>query len=222
MGNIYLIKNTINNKIYVGQTMRPVEERFKEHLRKSDSIDTHLYRAMRKYGKENFYYEVIEDNLPYSTLLIQEQYWIEHYDSYNNGYNETVGGEGYLKYTDEQILSLWNKGLNCTQIANTLKSDCGHISKRLTTLGVSHADKINRIQEENFKREYDPVLQLTKDGQLIKEWNTATEIERETGMLRSNIKSCCNGKLKTAYGFVWKRKNKEGPQRPNKQENNVN
>lgn len=91
--------------------------RFKEHLRKSENIDTHLYKAMRKYGKDKFYYEILESNLEYSQLLQREQYWISYYNSYKNGYNDTLGGEGYLKYADQEILSLWQDGLNCSNIA---------------------------------------------------------------------------------------------------------
>lgn len=213
MGSIYLIRNIINNKVYVGQAMRTVEERFKEHLRKSDILNTHLSKAIRKYGKNNFYYEIIEDNLPYNILLEREQYWIKYYNSYNNGYNDTQGGEGYLKYSDEELLELWEKGFNCTEIAKILNANLVSISTQLTQLGIDNDKKIQRIRIKNQEKERDPVLQLTKDGQLIKEWNTAAEIERETGMSRSNIKACCNGKLKTAYGFIWKRKNTYGPQR---------
>lgn len=213
MGSIYIIKNTVNNKVYIGQTIQPVDVRFKEHLRKSEIIDTHLYKAMRKYGKDKFYYEILESNLEYSQLLQHEQYWISYYNSYKNGYNDTLGGEGYLKYTDHEILSLWQNGLNCSNIAKQLNTNTALISSRLQNLGITKEQIDQRVKEQNSKREYDPVLQFTKDGILIKEWPNATIIERETGMQRSNIKACCNGKLQTAYGYIWRRKNKEGPQR---------
>lgn len=48
------------------------------------------------------------------------------------------------------------------------------------------------------------VLQYKKDGEFVKEWVSASEIERQLGYNRGNISSCCKGKLKTAYDFVWK------------------
>ena len=48
------------------------------------------------------------------------------------------------------------------------------------------------------------VLQFTKSGEFIREWPSAYEAERELGIAQPNICSCCNGKLKSAGGYVWK------------------
>lgn len=59
MGFIYKIYNDVNNKVYVGQTNGTIEERFKQHLKKVNSVDRKtypLYNAMRKYGIEHFFY----------------------------------------------------------------------------------------------------------------------------------------------------------------------
>lgn len=53
------------------------------------------------------------------------------------------------------------------------------------------------------------VLQYTKDGQLIKEWTCAKDASDELGINRGSIASCCNGKLKTAGGYVWKHKSED-------------
>lgn len=49
-----------------------------------------------------------------------------------------------------------------------------------------------------------PVLQFTLDGEFIKTYPSAKEAERQTGINRTSISYCCNGKLKTAGGFIWK------------------
>ncbi len=51
------------------------------------------------------------------------------------------------------------------------------------------------------------VIQFDLNGKLIKEWISTNEIERQLGYIHSNISLCCNGKRKTAYGYVWKYKN---------------
>lgn len=53
---IYKITNNLNNKIYIGQTSRTIAERFLEHINAANkgTLNTHLCRAMRKYGVENF------------------------------------------------------------------------------------------------------------------------------------------------------------------------
>ena len=93
MSYIYKITNTINGKIYIGKTNRTVEERFKEHCRKSErerSEQRPLYNAMNKYGIKNFIIEQIEE-CPYDIASEREKYWIEYYGSFKYGYNATLG-----------------------------------------------------------------------------------------------------------------------------------
>jgi hypothetical protein len=48
---------------------------------------------MKKYGKEHFFIELIEE-CPIEKLNEREQYWIAKKDTYHNGYNATIGGDG--------------------------------------------------------------------------------------------------------------------------------
>lgn len=92
MTGIYKITNKINNKSYIGQSIH-IERRFYEHQHESYWDDSKiLYQAFRKYGLNNFTFEVIEECAP-EDLNIKEQYWINFYHSYPNGYNMTCGGE---------------------------------------------------------------------------------------------------------------------------------
>lgn len=56
----------------------------------------------------------------------------------------------------------------------------------------------------NRKDESKPIQQFTKDGVFIKEYPSMKEAERQTGFYQSNISSCCNGKQKSAYGYIWR------------------
>ena len=141
MGFIYKITNNINNKIYIGKTNRDISTRFQEHIDSSNSINSpsynyHLHRAFRKYGIENFSIDKIEE-VSEELINERERYWIKYYDSYNNGYNLTLGGEGNLIYKDEDILKLWRQGLSQTEITEQLGITHGNISKRLDSLGIS-------------------------------------------------------------------------------------
>lgn len=49
-----------------------------------------------------------------------------------------------------------------------------------------------------------PIQQYTRQGELVKEWQSAKQVERELGYNNGNINSCCNGKRKSAYGFIWR------------------
>ena len=98
MQGIYKITNLITKKIYIGKT-NDSDRRWKNHQRLAftsghKEYNKILYQSMRKYGIENFSFEIIEELEDYSISGEREQYWIKYYDSYNNGYNETLGGDG--------------------------------------------------------------------------------------------------------------------------------
>lgn len=107
---IYKITNIKNNKVYIGQTIRPIEQRFHRYLNDAlnNVIDTHFARAIRKYGKENFIIEQIDTAQNQDELNKKEQYWIKYYNSVGNGYNETdaiskCGGNTYQSKTEEEM-----------------------------------------------------------------------------------------------------------------------
>ena len=86
---IYKIVNKINGDIYVGKTTKTLEERFRKHRHKHKNVNTHLYKAMRKYGVENFEIFAIEECT--GNLNEREMHWIE---TLAPKYNMTLGGEG--------------------------------------------------------------------------------------------------------------------------------
>ena len=94
MAVIYKITNIINNRGYVGQTMHSPEKRWKNHLyvAKTDGPMV-ISRAIRKYGEKNFKFEVIEECLA-EEINSRETHWIEYHDTFHNGYNSSMGGEG--------------------------------------------------------------------------------------------------------------------------------
>lgn len=94
-GRVYLVTNVLTRDQYVGQTIRSVAVRWKEHLRLSRSAsECHLHRAIRKYGTENFSIELLE-NTSVATLDAQEQYWI---NQLSPAYNMVPGGSNGLRY----------------------------------------------------------------------------------------------------------------------------
>ena len=103
-GYIYIIKNKINEKVYIGQTLLSVEERFKQHTKPSNSKKHYkIYKAMNKYSVENFYYEILESDVSEEDINEREIFWIEKYDSFKNGYNSNPGGYGRTIYKDIDI-----------------------------------------------------------------------------------------------------------------------
>ena len=76
MGIIYQCTNLVNNKIYIGQTIRTLEERKKEHLKKAINDGTYFHNAILKYSKENFQWSILGE-YPNEQLNYWENYWIE-------------------------------------------------------------------------------------------------------------------------------------------------
>jgi group I intron endonuclease len=90
---IYKITNTINNKIYIGLSTKSVEK--STNYLGSGEIQS---RAIKKYGKENFIKEILEDGISCMQILSEREiYWINEYNSTDHsiGYNITKGGEGF-------------------------------------------------------------------------------------------------------------------------------
>jgi group I intron endonuclease len=98
MIGIYKIVNKINKKIYIGKSIN-IEKRWKEHIRHSkeghQSHNIPLHKAIIKYGKENFIFEVIQE-CDTDILNDLEKFYIKKYNSNNKkiGYNVTNGGDG--------------------------------------------------------------------------------------------------------------------------------
>ena len=113
---IYKITNKINGKVYIGQTIRPVEYRFHRHINDAmhNILDTHFARAIRKYGPDQWQLEVIDAATTQDELNQKEQYWIKYYNSVEEGYNETdaiskCGGNTYQSKTEEELKEIGEK-----------------------------------------------------------------------------------------------------------------
>ena len=66
--------------------------------------------------------------------------------------------------------------------------------------------KISGKSQSKIEKQSIPVLQFSKDGAFIKEWQSAREAQRKLGIAQQSICACCQRKLKSAGGFVWKYK----------------
>ena len=162
MIGIYKIENLTNGHIYIGQSI-VIERRLQEHLykpfyEKCDQYNTPLYRAIRKYGKEAFSFEIIEE-CSKDLLNEREIYWIDYYRSYigdgQGGYNLTRGGDGNVSIIHERILDLWDEGKNIGNIAERLEISKASVIKHL--VGYK-----NYSPEESRIRGYDSLKKIVK------------------------------------------------------------
>lgn len=153
-GFIYKITNLINDKVYIGQTIQRPLDRWYRRCQKSSLSKAEqnmaIKRAILKYGKNSFKFEVIEtiDNYNKELLDAKEIYWIAQHNSYYNGYNCTLGGSScakplkIAKAEHEDIIDLYNTGLSLRDIAKEY-----HVDK--TT--IKHILSINNIELRKTK-----------------------------------------------------------------------
>lgn len=206
MGLIYKVINDINNKVYIGKTTKTLEIRWKDHQKNSRYTNNKFYYAIRKYGVEHFSPIIIEDNIPETELNNKEIYWINFYNSYKNGYNSTIGGEGDKKYPEKEILNLWNKGYSCSDISNELGCTYMTASYTLSNLGIDTEQKKQRSAKIREKKNSIPIEQYDFKGNFIKRFNTSKEI-KEAGFDRNEVNRCCVHCAYSHKGFLWRRIN---------------
>lgn len=145
VGYIYKVTNVINGKIYIGQTIQSVKARWYRHCGKSGiskaELNTHFKRAILKYGKENFLVETIE-TCDATKLNEREKYYIKYYDSFNKGYNSTIGGQDgskpfkTTKDEENQIIALYEYGFSLREIGKEFNLDKTTVKGVLTRHGI--------------------------------------------------------------------------------------
>lgn len=149
-GYIYKITNKVNGKSYIGQTRYTIEFRWRQHQHKKDK--SYFHNAIHKYGVENFIVETIEE-CNVEDLNSKEIFYIAKYNTFNDGYNLTIGGDGnrrlLLDDKYDEIKSLYLSGFSSNKIATLYKVDKASIIKILKGLGVKiRSNKLNINAQE--------------------------------------------------------------------------
>lgn len=234
-GCIYKATSSTSDKCYIGQTLRKFEHRKREHLyhafsEKSPYFKSHFYRAIRKYGIEDFNWEIIDvyenndKDVTYETIFLLEEKYIKEFDSFKNGYNLNYGGKGSKGRTISQetrdkignahrgkkLSDETKKKLSDAKIGVLLSEEWKEKIKENTIKAFDKETEIglarclNRSEKHKIK-----VNVFTEDGKLL---NTFDSIE-EGSLFYKNDSSCstkcCKRKLQTSGKFgnmrlVWR------------------
>lgn len=186
-GRIYKITNKENGLIYIGCTISSLDKRFNEHLSRcfTSNYKSKLYNSMKKYGQDNFTIELIEEcdfNLIYET----EKKYINQYNSYNNGLNATIGGEGCLGYVHSPEIRV--------KISEAVKNGNSHKGKTYEELYGDKAD------EQREKRRLS-----VKNG-----WGSISDDEKEKRVNKAKETKQKNSKYGVELVKEIKQKIKEG------------
>lgn len=204
---IYKATSQTTGKVYIGQSSQTLQERINQHNSHAfgHQYNYHFHNAIRKYGADDFTYEIIEDKIEtIEELNEREKYWISQYDSYYNGYNSTLGGDGRKTRDDELIIKLFKEGKRTEEICEITGHHRSTIyrSYNVNSLIKEVWEKRNQQIRERCSR---AVEQYTLQGEYIKTWNSATECGEALGT-QSLISALCRQEenVLSAYGFLFK------------------
>lgn len=170
VGTIYKIENLINHKVYIGQTIMDVKDRWYRHCEINGVSESEkampIKRALLKYGKENFSFEVIEE-VPKDSLDDREKYWIDKFDSYRNGYNATAGGKAGIKTVSisekdqKDIVELYLLGFSLRAIGREFEVD----KKTISTVLKIHGIAIREVRNYSFtSEERSKMVEMVESG----------------------------------------------------------
>lgn len=210
-GYIYLIENKINGKKYVGCTVYSIEHRFQEHIKTINrSPNRPLYRAMKKYGIDNFSISTLEE-CDESLLAEREIYWIEKLGTYKNGYNATLGGDGKRIIDQEKVIELYDKYQVINKVASELGCDRGSVKLILENNGIAINKDAHALSVGNKVVAYDmktgeiveTFLSQWKAGEWIQSMGKTqiTDLTKVSYIIGRAARHLDN--RQQAYGFRW-------------------
>lgn len=183
-GRVYIIKNTINEKVYIGETTTKIKKRLAQHIEqsfyeKSTCYNCRLHTAIRELGKTAFYIEELECIRCLTKLELKkelkvlEKKYIEKYDSFKNGYNSNSGSVGGSILGEDVKEHL--RQIRKTDVENT---------KRLIAHNKERAKRIDI---------YDYYT-----GEYLESYNSIKEVSIKYNADASHLTKVCKGKAKYA------------------------
>lgn len=191
-GKIYCAHCIFTGKKYIGQTVKKyLNLRIVEHFADCINHNHKFANALKKYGKDGFIWGTIEE---YDISLLNEMeiYWISGYDTFNNGYNTTSGGNQGREYCIKEYLVEEPNGKrkmikNLSQYCRDNDLNIAHIHETLYGKRLHHKnykliprteEEIERYNRERIKREDTSKKGLPgeKNGRAILDWRKVNQI----------------------------------------------
>lgn len=172
---VYMVKNLVNKKIYIGQSI-DIEKRWLQHKYGNSGIV--ITKSIKKYGLKNFEFtilEIVDGNLINSEIIEQliviEQKWMDKYKSYDKLFGYNINKTSKPNKTPK-------KGQHFGELISKIKIEMNHCGK--------------------------PIIQYSLNGEKISEWKSAADVERNLNFSAENISASCLKKSKTSNGFIWR------------------
>lgn len=182
---IYGITNLINDKKYIGQSI-DIYKRWKDHidaLEENKHYNVHLQRSWNLYGKENFHFSILEE-CPVEELNQKEMFYVDKFDAYYNGYNQTLGGDGSVGYQHSETIIEKMKQIQSERFKD-----------------IKNRERMCEAHDFESK----PIYQIDFNGNIVQEWSSVNWAAK---MLNLNAIAICNAlkrrqRKKTYNGYIW-------------------
>ena len=164
MIGIYQITNTINGKCYIGQSDN-IQARWRKHRTvpfnsNSRCYNYPLYRAIRKYGLENFTFTILEE-CELDELEEKEIFYIKQYHAYTEGYNQNPGGphaKRYCRFDDDTVNAVIERLRNSLDSVSLIAEDFG--VSQSTIRSINRGEHYRKATEHYPIRNYIPSRKL--------------------------------------------------------------
>ena len=256
-GIIYKITNTVENKSYIGQTtdkrgfngrycrkgngIERVYNYLSNHKKIGAGYNKDLLNAIEKYGFDAFdVTEVLDVAYNQEELDYKEKYYIEKFDSYNNGYNLTKGGQGMVPFAndnysnlaicqltlDGELIKIWNCAADIRKFTSFNTPNIIMTCKGINSNSYGYLWVFKEEYDENKKYHWIPsnnyknVLWLDENDNIIREFISIKEASEYLHVDRTTVRSTCNHKWKNPkYKLIFK-KEYVGEQRLNVETSN--
>ena len=199
---IYLHKNKINGKVYIGQTIQKPENRWKKGA--GYKTCTYFYSAIQKYGWDNFEHIILEQKeMTQEEADNKENYYINIYNSkdINYGYNINDGGYQSISPNAEPAAIKWMKKHPEFGLAR---------AQDMLKWQKEHPEEMLKMRQENIKKATEArkkAVQCVETGEIFESATAAAKKVPKTS--QSKICMVCRGQRNTCGGFHWKYVEKE-------------
>jgi group I intron endonuclease len=209
---IYKVTNTKNDKIYIGATTKSLEDRKKDHLKKSKKGKSYVFQnAIATYGADAFKWEKVDFATTTDELAKKEKEYILEYNSKEEGYNSDSGGgiQKTVYQYDLKTGELVDEFSNLTNAGAVVGLNKQDLSKVCLSINkVSNGFYWTYDFVENFiplkDRRKKKVHQYNLQGEFVNEFNSVSEASKHTGCNKTGIGKVSRGERKSCGGFSWK------------------